>query len=557
MIRSKKLAATPLVVAFLFTGCATTPQIWVNPSDKVYGYSLLEVDVEISEDAYTGMVERLDDLKKGEFAEEVKSKLEAALNNAIEPSFLGSMPARVLVHVDEMVIASGVGRAVLGNESYIGANVRVVDVDTNTTIAERHFRAGGDRVSFGGVLAVVEIARNVGDAVSNDRVEAVAGRFAQAVNGWLPAYVISSGDGPGGGEGSDGLMSCSEMLADQHIRNADTHGSVRYRALVRQYRDKQCPAPDFHNARIGAVNQRNIRRLSPTDRVLSCHELLAEKTRLDELIEWQFTREAELQVLRFRKDNEGGGRIGRGDFSEMTVRASGLDSLYDVNSCDSVLSHEKKTQAKEIYRAPLRYARRNLVRQKAPSEIRRTYGSANAVDSALSCDELVREIRLEEDNRVYRHGTYSRTIVSGGSAGATAVGALAFGPAGAALGLLLDAQSIALAKRMTKREGRLLDQLDRKSCYYELAVNPGQQTELSVLVEDLTEEDRALGCDEIRNGAVSSMSRFTEELQDAGAAAQTSFYELFWRGRDSGAISDRDAGLIVLAELRGCHAEDT
>ena len=184
MVNSYKPAAAAFALAFFIAGCGTTRQM--GASDQVFGYSLHEVDVTVSEDVNTGVFERLDDLEDDEFAEEVRTKLEAALNEAIGTSFSGEMEAQVIVHVDEMAIASGVGRALLGNESYIGANVRVVDSATNATIAERHFREGDKDVMFGGNLGIlVEVVKNVGDAAVNDRVDAVAQEFAQAVKDWL------------------------------------------------------------------------------------------------------------------------------------------------------------------------------------------------------------------------------------------------------------------------------------------------------------------------------------------------------------------------------------
>ena len=372
----------------------------------------------------------------------------------------------------------------------------------------------------------------------------------------FPGDASSSQKVPGGREDLDDFMSCSEILADEHIQDADKHGSKRYRLLVGLYHEKECPAPDFHRARIGAVDQRNIQRLSDPDRVLSCEDLLVEKTRHDELTEWYSTMQGQTSPAPLGKIREGAARIGRRDLSEMQVRADGFDSLYQVNNCDSVLSNEEEMLAKEVHRAPLRYARRSIVGQRSEAENRRIFGDASAVDLALSCDELVREIRLEEDDRIYHHGTQSRTITPGGSHFATTFGGLIFGEWGALLGFLVDAQSFALAKRMTKREGRLLNQLNRKSCYFEFSVNPEQQKELSALVENLSEEDRSLPCDVVWDGSLSSMARLKENLPDA-SGGEGSPYHLFWSGRESGALSDRDAGLILLAELQGCQAEDT
>ena len=372
----------------------------------------------------------------------------------------------------------------------------------------------------------------------------------------FPGDASSSQKAPGGREDLDDFMSCSEILADEHIQDADKHGSKRYRLLVGLYREKECPARDFHSARIGAVNQRNILRLSEPDRALNCVDLLVEKTWLDELTEWYSTLQGQASPALLGKNGEGAARISHLDLSEMLVRADGFDSLYQVNNCDSVLSNEEKMLAKEVHRAPLRYARRSIVGQRSEAENRRTFGDASAVDLALSCDELVREIRLEEDNRIYHHGTQSRTIAPGGSHFTTAFGGLIFGEWGALLGFLVDAQSFALAKRMTKREGRLLNQLNRESCYFEFSVNPEQQKELSALVENLSEEDRSLPCDVVWDRSLSSMARLKENLPDA-SGGEGSPYHLFWSGRESGALSDRDAGLILLAELQGCLAEDT
>ena len=184
MTKYCKLAAIAVVLASLLSGCATTQPM--GASDKIYGYSLIEVDVTVNEDAYTGIFERMDDIDEVEFAAEVETKLETALTEALGSSFSGAMLARLLVHVDEMVIASGVGRALLGSESYIGAQVSIVDVDTNVTIAERHFREREKDVSFGGNLgALIEVTKNLADAALNDRVDAAARELAQAVKGWV------------------------------------------------------------------------------------------------------------------------------------------------------------------------------------------------------------------------------------------------------------------------------------------------------------------------------------------------------------------------------------
>ncbi len=177
-------AAASVVLVILLAGCSTKTQLGAR--DQVYGYSLAAVEVTISDDVYTGVFERMDNVDKEEFAERVKTRLEAVMTESVGPSFSGTQPARMLVHVDEMDIASGAGRAIFGKESYIGGKVDIVDVASNKIIAERHFREREKDVSFGGNLGgLIELTKNIVDAVANDRVDEVAREFAERVKGWL------------------------------------------------------------------------------------------------------------------------------------------------------------------------------------------------------------------------------------------------------------------------------------------------------------------------------------------------------------------------------------
>ena len=182
--RNREPAAIVCAVCLLLSACASVPPM--GASDKIFGYALVEVEVEASEDAYTGLFERMDDLDDDEFRQEVETKLKAALTEVLGSSFTGTMPARVFVHVDEMEIASGAGRALLGSGSFVGANVRVVDMSSGEVLAEKHFREREKDVSFGGNIGVlVEITKNIADAALNDRVEQAAREFAEAVKDWM------------------------------------------------------------------------------------------------------------------------------------------------------------------------------------------------------------------------------------------------------------------------------------------------------------------------------------------------------------------------------------
>ncbi len=276
-----------------------------------------------------------------------------------------------------------------------------------------------------------------------------------------------TGTGPGAGPlaAVEADLSCSEILDNEHIRNAAHHGSLGYGTLVERYRAQKCPAPEFHKVRILAIDEANIRRLSEADRALECYDILVEKTRLDELVEWNSTNAGQLSELRIGSGGKPSQSVGREQFRAMVERKKGLGSLYGVNGCNHRLSPAEQTRAKEEYRGPLREARRKFIDDRDKSEMLRIFGSASAEERSLSCEELVREIRIEEDNRVYRLGTASRTIVNAGSTGAgTVIGAMLFGAKGAALGLMLDAQTFEMIRRMTRREGRLLVQLNRRSC---------------------------------------------------------------------------------------------
>ena len=85
-----------------------------------------------------------------------------------------------------MVIASRVGRAVLGNQSLIGGKVEVLDVLTEKMIAEMHFREQEKDIEFSGNLGIlVEVTKNVLDGAMNNRVEKAAKEFADRVKDWL------------------------------------------------------------------------------------------------------------------------------------------------------------------------------------------------------------------------------------------------------------------------------------------------------------------------------------------------------------------------------------
>lgn len=171
-----------VVSAAMLSGCATTIK---GVNDNIYGYALAGVEVTASEDAYTGIFDRIDDLDDAEFAKQVEEKLQAVMTEALTPSFSGNRAAIIVAHVDEMNIASGFGRAIGGNPSFIGAQVRVIDASSRSVIAEKHFRVQEKRVSFDGLLVIVEITKNVIDATTNDEIEEVAREFTEEVKKWL------------------------------------------------------------------------------------------------------------------------------------------------------------------------------------------------------------------------------------------------------------------------------------------------------------------------------------------------------------------------------------
>ena len=76
------------------------------------------------------------------------------------------------VHMTELNIACDAGRALLGSESHIGAEVSVLDTTTRKVIAERHFREREEGVAFAGNLGIlVETAKYVIDAGGNDMLD--------------------------------------------------------------------------------------------------------------------------------------------------------------------------------------------------------------------------------------------------------------------------------------------------------------------------------------------------------------------------------------------------
>ena len=114
----------------LVSGCATNPDAAVPPPPSMDDYALVGADVTVGEDAWTGRFGRLDGMDEVEFAKRVEEALESALVEAVADSLNGERPARIVGHVDEMNIATGVGKALLFKRSRLGGVVRVVDTDT-------------------------------------------------------------------------------------------------------------------------------------------------------------------------------------------------------------------------------------------------------------------------------------------------------------------------------------------------------------------------------------------------------------------------------------------
>ncbi len=266
-------------------------------------------------------------------------------------------------------------------------------------------------------------------------------------------------------------LSCKEILNDEHFRDARHHRSDRYHELVERYTKNSCPAPEFHKARQFAVDQLNISKLSEEDQKLSCYDAVVTKTRVDELFEWYSTSQGELSGLNVFSDEEARYGMQQEQIKSLPTRKHGLDSLYRVNECDTVLTIEQKMAAKEVFRAVIRDARRRYIKNASETSRRSAFNEIRDEERALSCSGLLEKIREEEDNRVYHHGTYSRTIVSGGFFNTTLFASLFGGPAAALLAAaLVDAQSFSIIKRISKKEGRLLELFNKKSCYEPAAV---------------------------------------------------------------------------------------
>ena len=182
MLRILRTGVALSLLGVLLAGCFVTGGV----KDQVRGHSLEKVEVTIEEGASTGFFERVDDLDDEEFASQFKERLEDVMTRTLADSFPGGNAVQMLVHVDEMDIASGVGRAIRGRQSFVGARVQIVDSSTQRIIAERYFREQEKDVTFTGNLGfLVDITKNVIDAGTNDMVEDAVQKFADRVKEWL------------------------------------------------------------------------------------------------------------------------------------------------------------------------------------------------------------------------------------------------------------------------------------------------------------------------------------------------------------------------------------
>ena len=184
MLKSFAVGAICLPVLLLM-GCAAKT---AGVSFLVEGYGPGKVEVSVHENPETGAFSRIDNLTDEEFAAEVIAATEAKLGEALSVALTGVKPLNLVVVIDKMDIASGIGRALGGNNSFMAGQVALVDAATNEAIAVKYFDVKENNVSFDGNLGfLIQITKNIAESVASSRVETIVEVFAEEVSEWLSA----------------------------------------------------------------------------------------------------------------------------------------------------------------------------------------------------------------------------------------------------------------------------------------------------------------------------------------------------------------------------------
>lgn len=178
-----------VVVLFVVLGVAACMPTRESAETRsaINSVTIQDVVIEVDPNVYTGLP-ALDGKTPQEQLRDYTSALTYALKSQVIGKPGGPTPAKLVIKLHQVDLASGVGRVVGGNGSAVSGRAMIVElknpkrliVESPTLVAQEGSISGS-----GNIGVFVALAVKVVDAASEARAERMARYFADSVRNWL------------------------------------------------------------------------------------------------------------------------------------------------------------------------------------------------------------------------------------------------------------------------------------------------------------------------------------------------------------------------------------
>lgn len=183
-IDTKWRHAVACFMAVFLAGCATSQPSGVN--HLLQEYHINDVRVSFADKVDLGVFERMDNEENKDFVERVGASIEKTVHESISSSLSGTKPANVVITLTEVDIASGVGRALGGQNSSVTGIVKIIDANSSNVLAERVITGKDRSTPIGGNIgSLISLASDIVDAATTDRVAEVVSDFSITLSDWI------------------------------------------------------------------------------------------------------------------------------------------------------------------------------------------------------------------------------------------------------------------------------------------------------------------------------------------------------------------------------------
>ncbi len=149
--------------------------------------SIQDINIEVEPGVYTGLPQ-MDGKTPQDQLRDYTSALSYALKNQVIGKPGGKIPARLIVRLHQVDLASGVGRVMGGRGSAVSGRAVIVDLKNPKRVIAQSpnlVASEGAISGSGNIGALVVLAVKAVDAASEARAERLARYFSDSVSKWL------------------------------------------------------------------------------------------------------------------------------------------------------------------------------------------------------------------------------------------------------------------------------------------------------------------------------------------------------------------------------------